>query len=177
MDKKKDQITYIDIERQLRRPMQNRKGISILSGYGLTVASKIREEIIEKIINPTGLEVPFRKKIPTQLAVQVLGIDIDYVHKMANLERSMSKGDERQDFCVGIKKKTKKQIALEVIENAFNSHQKELNKKSPYYAQGVSWGMLWGSIMMAREMDLISLDEKFKLQDRLNKMEAIGEHK
>ncbi len=74
------------------------------------------------------------------------------------------------------KKKSKKQIALEVIENAFNNHQKELNKKSPYYAQGVSWGILWGSITLAREMDLISLDEKFKMQDRLNKMKAIGEH-
>lgn len=62
MSNGKKEITYIDVEAQLRKPIQTREGIAILTGYSLCTATAMRDWIIESYINPTGLRVPKRKK-------------------------------------------------------------------------------------------------------------------
>lgn len=62
------------------------KAIMIIGGVGLNKASDIRREI-EKKIKEDGYNLPRNAIVPMRYVINYFNIDINYLKKLANLER------------------------------------------------------------------------------------------
>jgi len=78
-------MNYRDMEEIILKPWIDTDGIMKLAECGKNTAIKIRTDI-EKSIIDSGLKVPIarKKKIPTRLVLEYLGLDTDYIIQMAN---------------------------------------------------------------------------------------------
>jgi len=73
------------MEEIILKPWIDTDGIMKLAECGKNTAIKIRTDIEKNIID-SGLRVPIarKKKIPTRLVLEYLGLDTDYIIQMAN---------------------------------------------------------------------------------------------
>jgi len=78
-------MNYKDIKEIILKPWIDTDGIMKLAECGKNTAIKIRTDIEKNIID-SGLRVPIarKKKIPTRLVLEYLGLDTDYIIQMAN---------------------------------------------------------------------------------------------
>jgi len=78
-------MNYKDMEEIILKPWIDTDGIMKLAECGKNTAIKIRTDIEKNIID-SGLRVPIarKKKIPTRLVLEYLGLDTDYIIQMAN---------------------------------------------------------------------------------------------
>ena len=78
-------MSYKEMEKLILKPWIDTYGIMQLAECGKNTAIKIRMEIEQSIIN-SGLKVPIarKKKVPTRLVLEYLGLDENYILQMAN---------------------------------------------------------------------------------------------
>lgn len=78
-------MDYKEMEQLILKPWIDTYGIMKLAECGRNTAIKIRLEIEKNIIN-SGLRVPIarKKKIPTRLVLEYLGLDENYIMQMAS---------------------------------------------------------------------------------------------
>ncbi len=78
-------MDYKEMEQLILKPWIDTYGIMKLAECGRNTAIKIRLEIEKNIID-SGLRIPIarKKKIPTRLVLEYLGLDENYIMQMAN---------------------------------------------------------------------------------------------
>ena len=82
-------MSYIETYNILNKLWLDTKDIQELLNCGKESARKVRDEVA-KIIRSKGYELPVGKckKVATKEVIEYLGLDIDYIINMANLEMS-----------------------------------------------------------------------------------------
>ena len=78
-------MSYKDMEQLILKPWIDTYGIMRLAECGKNTAIKIRSEIEQNIID-SGMKVPVarKKKVPTKLVLEYLGLDENYIIQMAS---------------------------------------------------------------------------------------------
>ena len=78
-------MDYKEMEQLILKPWIDTYGIMQLAECGKNTAIKIRLEI-EKHIIDSGLRIPIarKKKVPTRLVLEYLGLDENYIMQMAS---------------------------------------------------------------------------------------------
>lgn len=78
-------MNYKEMEQLILKPWIDTYGIMQLAECGKNTAIKIRLEI-EKHIIDSGLRIPIarKKKVPTRLVLEYLGLDENYIMQMAS---------------------------------------------------------------------------------------------
>lgn len=78
-------MNYKKMYEILSKPWLDVKDIQSITSCGRDKSSKIRDEIIE-IINKNGKKIPQsrRKIVPTNYVIEYLGLELDFIKKMAN---------------------------------------------------------------------------------------------
>lgn len=79
-------MNYKELAELISKVWSTNEDIMKLCGCGLNNAAKIRQEIEQKM-EDAGKKIPpsMSKHIPTRLLVEHLGLDENYIFKMANL--------------------------------------------------------------------------------------------
>lgn len=77
-------MSYKKLSEVISKPWVDTDDIMVIACCGKSSATKIREEIEQKIIE-SGKRLPLssRKYVPTKLLLEYLGLDIDYIFSMA----------------------------------------------------------------------------------------------
>lgn len=86
-------MSYQKLYSIISKPWLNTEEIKILcNGCSINSAIKVRQEI-EKKVESMGKKLPIsnHKVVPTQVALDYFGIDINYVYDMATKELSIEK--------------------------------------------------------------------------------------
>lgn len=80
-------MSYLELFNLMTNPWSSFKEIQLIAKCGRDTAIKIRKSIEQEIIKD-GKKLPYAKTIyvPTQMVIEFLGLDIDYIKKMAQYE-------------------------------------------------------------------------------------------
>ncbi len=78
-------MSYKEIINVIQKPWVDVEGIMQVAQCGKYSATRIRTEIEEQII-ASGKKIPSscRKRVPTKLLLDYLGLNEDYIYSMAN---------------------------------------------------------------------------------------------
>lgn len=79
-------MSYKEIINVIQKPWVDVEGIMQVAQCGKYSATRIRTEIEEQII-ASGKKIPSscRKRVPTKLLLDYLGLNEDYIYSMANI--------------------------------------------------------------------------------------------
>lgn len=80
-------MSYKELYNLVSKPWSNVKEIQKIANCGRDTAIKIRNEIIDEIIN-SGKQIPNTKiiNVPTKNVIDKLNLDVNYIFQMSNLE-------------------------------------------------------------------------------------------
>ena len=85
----KEIITYSDLYERCSKVWLTTKDIMIIGNCGRDSAIKVRKEIEQQVIDMGKKVIVAKTKVvPTQLVLDYYGLDIDYISKMANLNKT-----------------------------------------------------------------------------------------
>ena len=79
------EMDYKEMSKLIEKPWIDVEGIMQIAQCGKYSATRIRTEIEEQII-AGGKKIPFscRKRVPTKLLLDYLGLNEDYIYSMAS---------------------------------------------------------------------------------------------
>ena len=80
-------MSYKELYSLVSKPWSSVKEIQTIANCGRDTAIKIRNEIINEIIN-SGKQIPNTKiiNVPTKNVIDKLNLDVNYIFQMSNLE-------------------------------------------------------------------------------------------
>ena len=80
-------MSYKELYSLVSKPWSSDKEIQKIANCGRDTAIKIRNEIINEIIN-SGKQIPNTKiiNVPTKNVIDKLNLDVNYIFQMSNLE-------------------------------------------------------------------------------------------
>lgn len=83
-------MTYRELYSHINKPWANVKDIQNIASCGKNKASKIRDDIITKILQ-NGKNVPQAKEkiVPMELVIEYLNLDLNYIFQMAKKEKEI----------------------------------------------------------------------------------------
>ena len=83
-------MSYKELYSLVSKPWSSVKEIQKIANCGRDTAIKIRNEIINEIIN-SGKQIPNTKiiNVPTKNVIDKLNLDVNYIFQMSNLEEGI----------------------------------------------------------------------------------------